>query len=398
MHNNTRILATTSLYHALNDGCVAVIPILFPIFKSLFSLSYTQIGILTSGGLIFTLIAQLVIGRYADGKNFGTLLTLGILLVSASLLLFTQTTGFVTLIVLILIFRMATSFFHPIGVGWISRTFKRHRLDWAMGIQSGCADVGAFVAISTTLFIAEFRGWQYPLYLWSIGGILIVFAGISLTSSLPDSLRIVQKNQEKRQLRTALKDGMKIIKKIHVLIPAFIISGSAWGGILTYLPLYLDEQTTLSLSMIGVLVAFWIGSGSIASFFYGSLAALINRKLILLSCYFFFGLSAILLIVLSNVFLIAPLLIILGVSSFITFPALFSFVSEETHESIESTTFAITFTLQLGGGTTLLFLSGILADIYGIWIPFFLLGSASLAYMILLAGFLNKPLLKADHL
>ena len=72
MHSKTRILSTVSLYHALNDGSVAIIPILFPIFKTNFNLNYTQIGIITSIGLLISIIAQLLIGRTSDGKNFRT--------------------------------------------------------------------------------------------------------------------------------------------------------------------------------------------------------------------------------------------------------------------------------------------------------------------------------------
>ena len=55
MKQQNRILSTVSLIHAINDGSVAVISILFPIFKELFDLSYTQVGIITGGGLFITL-------------------------------------------------------------------------------------------------------------------------------------------------------------------------------------------------------------------------------------------------------------------------------------------------------------------------------------------------------
>ncbi|GAG02562.1 unnamed protein product, partial [marine sediment metagenome] len=117
IQNKNKILLSVSLYHALNDGSVAAIPILFPVLKSLFSLNYTQIGIITGGGLILTLIAQLLIGRIADGKNFATLLTTGLLLVGISMLLLTKSSDFFTLVVFILVLRLASSFFHPVGVG-----------------------------------------------------------------------------------------------------------------------------------------------------------------------------------------------------------------------------------------------------------------------------------------
>ena len=130
MNDKHRILSTVGIYHAFNDGSIAVIPLLFPIFKVLFNLSYTQIGVITGGGLLIILIAQIFIGRISDRKNFRTLLSIGILLLSGSLLLLTQTQGFLTLLLFIFIVRLSSSFFHPIGIGWVSRVFKKDRLDW----------------------------------------------------------------------------------------------------------------------------------------------------------------------------------------------------------------------------------------------------------------------------
>ncbi|MBE3139306.1 MAG: MFS transporter, partial [Thermoplasmata archaeon] len=121
MKQQGRILSSVSLIHAINDGSVSVISILFPIFKELFNLSYTQVGIITGGGLFITLVAQLVLGRMADGKNVNTFLLTGLLMTSLSLVLMTLSNGFITLILLIFFLRFATSFFHPIGIGWISR-------------------------------------------------------------------------------------------------------------------------------------------------------------------------------------------------------------------------------------------------------------------------------------
>ncbi len=87
MTQQGRILSTVSLIHAVNDGSTAVISILFPIFKEIFHLSYTQVGIITGGGLFIMLIAQLVLGRLADGKNVNSFLLTGLVLTSCSLVL-----------------------------------------------------------------------------------------------------------------------------------------------------------------------------------------------------------------------------------------------------------------------------------------------------------------------
>ena len=155
MDEKHRILSTVSLFHAFNDGAVSTIPILFPVFKTLFDLSYTQIGLITGIGLVVTLISQVSIGRISDKNNSRTFLLIGVFLLSGSMLAFPFTQGFITLLLFVIILKFSSSFFHLSGIGLISRIFKRNKLDWAMGIQSAFGDFGAFLAILTTLYIVE---------------------------------------------------------------------------------------------------------------------------------------------------------------------------------------------------------------------------------------------------
>jgi MFS family permease len=176
-----------------------------------------------------------------------------------------------------------------------------------------------------------------------------------------------------------------------LLTPAFVISGASWGITITYLPLLLDARTTIPLPVIGLLVAMWTGIGSISSLSYGRIRKKINRKKVLTASYFTIGATGLLLSYFTNVYLIIPVLILLGVSLFLTYPALFSFISEVTHETNEGWTFGITFTFQTGGSTVLSFFSGVLSDLYGIWIPFTLLGIISIIFGCILLLRYQKP-------
>ena len=386
-----RILSTVGLIHAINDGSIAVISILFPIFKIMFNLSYTQVGLITGGGLFITLIGQLILGRMADGKNVNSFLLTGVLLTSLSLILLAFSREFLSLILFIFILRFATSFFHPIGVGWISRTYKKDRLDWAMGIQSGAADLGVFIAVATTLFITEYTHWTVPLYIWAVVGILGLLVCLVLTYHLNKDLIIVPKEPTKPTFKETASDALQRIHKIKLLVPAFIISGAAWGVIITYLPLLLNARTTLSLPVIGLLVAVWTGVGSVTSLSYGKIRSHANRKKILVFAYGIIGIFCLVLTSFTHIVILLATMILLGIAVFLTYPALFSFVSEVTHESVEGWTFGLTFTFQTGGGTIILFLGGVLADAFGIWMPFALLGTMSLLYTIVLLVYFNKP-------
>lgn len=384
MNDKYKILTTVSIYHALNDGAISVVPLLFPIFKDIYNLNYTQIGFITSISLFIHLIVQLYIGRVSDGKNFRTLLSFGILLISISLFILIETKDFLTLLIFLIFLRISVSFFHPIGVGWISRTFKKERLDWAMGIQSGSADLGAFIALLTTLYITEIKDWHFPLYIWSFFAALIVIIGIFITRNIDENLLTVKKTNKKQKILEKIQENILLLKKIKLLIPAFAISGSAWGITVTYLPLFLDEKTNLSLEYIGFIAALWIGIGCIISFLYHRINTFIGRKNVIIMSYFLIGVSCLFLSITINVFIILLIMILLGYSVFLTYPALSSFISEVTDETSEGGTFAIVFTLQLGGGTILLFLGGFLSDIYEIWMPFVILGIPSLIYSIVL--------------
>ena len=288
--------------------------------------------------------------------------------------------------------RFSASFFHPIGVGWISRIFKKDRLDWSMGIQSGSADVGAFIAISTTLYIAELTSWDFPLYLWAIAGCIILLTGLFLTRNIKDENLIVKRNPKKQTIKEAINESKIFLNKIKLLILAFIISGACWGVIITYLPLLLKERIGLSLSYIGLIVAIWIGIGSISAIYYGRICSICGRKNVIVISYLTIGITCVLLSYFTNIAIIILIMVLLGITVFITFPALFSFVSEISHESAEGKTFGTIFTLQLGGGTVLLFLGGYLSDIFGIWIPFAILGILSLILSVILLIYRNKLL------
>jgi len=357
----------------------------------LFQLNYTQIGIITGGGLFITLIAQLLLGRLADGKNVNSFLLTGLFLTSISLVLLTFSTGYLTLLLFIFFMRFATSFFHPIGIGWISRTYKKGRLDWAMGIQSGLSDFGAFLAILTTLYITQLTHWTIPLYAWACLCLIGLLISIILTKQLQIGLVIVPKEPKKHSLHEMATDALKRIKGMKLLVPAFIISGTSWGIIMTYFPLLLAERTTLSLPIIGFLVALWAGIGSITSLSYGKIRSYIHRKKLLVASYLVMGILSISLVIFTNLILLIMVMILLGISVFMTYPALVSFVSEVTDESVEGWTFGLTFTFQTGGGTVLLFLSGVLSDIIGIWMPFAVLGTLALVFSAVLLIKYRRP-------
>jgi len=378
MDDKKKILSAVALSHAFNDASVVIIPLLFPIFKKLFNLSYTEVGIITGGGLFITLIAELLIGRLSDKRNRRAFLLLGTFLLGITFLFIPFSQGFLTLVIFVFMHRFAASFFHPIGIAWISKVFKKDRLDWAMGIQSALGDFGAFIAILTTPLIVEFKDWTYPFYVWAIISIFCLFIFIYLTRNIIDKNNHDSKEKiKKKSLQLYLKEDWKEIKKTTLFIPGYIISGLAWSIIINYLPLLLAERTNLSLTSIGVLISLWAGIGVIVCLFYGKIINKFGRKNVIILSYLTIGLMGVFLSLFTDVLIIIIIIILLGIATFLSYPALFSFISEMTDENIEGKMFGYILSIELAGGTIILFLSGVTSDLWGIWTPFAILGALS---------------------
>jgi MFS family permease len=254
-----------------------------------------------------------------------------------------------------------------------------------MGIQSAFGDFGAFIAILTTLYIAVRIEWSSPLYIWSSMGIICLFIGLNLTKYTPKKLLISKIIKNKKQTTSeAIIEWFNIVKRFKLLIPLFVVSSTSYGLTISYLPLFLDENTALTLSSIGLIISLWIGVGAIACLFYDKIQSHIRRKNLITISYIIIGVMGLSLTIITLIPIMIIIVILLGLSTFLSFPALFSFVSEATHENVEGKTFGYIFTIQLGFGTFFLFLSGVFADILGIWIPFAFLGILGLFAVIII--------------
>lgn len=121
MSNNTSngvkttfsVLVAVSIAHLLNDAVQSVIPAIYPILKSEFCLSFTQIGIIT---LIFQMtssILQPFVGRYADMRPRPYALTFGMGVSLVGLMMLAYSSSFASVIASVAVIGMGSSIFHP---------------------------------------------------------------------------------------------------------------------------------------------------------------------------------------------------------------------------------------------------------------------------------------------
>lgn len=349
-----RLLWVISYHHACNDGALLALVALLPILAEEMDLSYSEIGLL-GFGLLITVVIQLLVGRLTDRMFSRYLLEIGAGLMAVSFLMVPFVSDFNGLFLAVISMRVGASFYHPVGISWITREYAGPYLDTALGIQSGTGNLGVIVALGTSGFLGETFGWQVPCLIWAGMNLLGVVMGLLLTTH-PHTVT----EKKERTSRTSTKSTML---KIGVLTLPIATGGALYQVTSYYGPLNLTAMHDWTAGAADLIFAIWIGVGTLTSYYFGSISARYGRQRILWIGYLISALGMVSLFAFSSWYLVAPVLVVYGAVLFVTYPALFAIVTDMTDISERGTAFGILFGFQLGGGAVVVYVCGLVADL-----------------------------------
>jgi MFS family permease len=355
MVSDRRLLWVISYHHACNDGTLMALIALLPILKNVMGLSYYEIGVL-GFGLIITVIVQYLVGRYADRAFSKYLLETGAVLMGLSFVLLLAVNDFVGLFIVVIGMRIGAAFYHPVGTSWITRTFAGPHLETALGVQSGVGNLGVIVAMASSGFLGEMYSWKAPCVLWALMNLAAVLLGLTMVKETSAPMITLQ---------VAPRSSRETLRKMLIFVPAIITGGALYQITSTFGPLNLTSTEIWKPGDADLIFAIWIGVGTITSYYFGAISSRFGRFRLLAAGYFASAISASALVFATQWWLIAPILIFYGTFLFVTYPALFSFVTDSTVEGERGTAFGILFGFQLGGGALMVYLCGIIADVFG---------------------------------
>ena len=382
MAPNRRLLWTISFHHACNDGTLMALVALIPILAVQMHLSYYDVGLL-GFGLIITVVVQYLVGRFADRVFSRYLLEVGAVLMGASFVLLLFVNNFEQLFLAVISMRVGGAFYHPVGTSWITREFSGDYLETALGVQSGVGNFGVIIALGTSGFLGEIFSWKAPCLLW---------AGLNFSAVLLGMLMI-----EEASIKTRIERAKPIIApRITLKKMAFLILPIATGGSLYQVtsyfgPINLTRSSVWNAGTADLMFAIWIGVGTVTSYYFGVLSAKYGKYSLLRAGYIVAVVASILLALTLEWFLVAPMLIVFGAFLFVTYPALFSMVTDATGENERGTAFGLLFGFQLGGGAATVYVCGILADaMHNPSISFVIAAALALASFITISAYKKR--------
>jgi FSR family fosmidomycin resistance protein-like MFS transporter len=113
-HNTVlAILFALSFSHLINDTLQSLIPALYPLLKTSFDLSYTQVGLITLANQLTASLLQPMVGFYTDRYPKPYSLAVGMGFTLTGLVLLSFATNFIVVLISVAFVGMGSSVFHP---------------------------------------------------------------------------------------------------------------------------------------------------------------------------------------------------------------------------------------------------------------------------------------------
>ena len=371
------ILFSASLIHALNDASTVAVPMVFPLLYSqqYIITKYSHIGVLSNLGLLVTFLVQILVANRERRFEYKNMLLFSMVGIAITLYSISLASNFLTLLLIYLLMRFFVSFYHPIGISWVARAFSDHRLDFAMGIQSGSGNLGVLISFVSVGYIAQRYTWKTPLMIWAAVCLVMgIFAYLN-----------VQKTQTKTSSsfeKTDFSTWKNTLGEIKIFIPGFIFGGSCWGITIFYAPSLFNHRYEISLGYTGAVLALWIFLGTIVTYLFGLLSRLAGRRNICLLGFLGSTGAVFLVGVSSGRFLALIGLFIFGAFLFLIYPAYQSFVGDLASEQNKTIAFSIVANMQMLAGSLAGLIAGFLSDSFGINSPFLFLAGLGTAVSI----------------
>ncbi len=267
MDDMKRIISVTFVGHLANDGLVLMLPLLLPFIRRDFDLTYIQTGIL-AGSLVLTLGAgEILTGFISDfARVKWPFLSLGLIILSLSLLAMSFCSSYPCLVVFNLSAGLGASFYHPCGIALLAKSMKKKIKGKVLGIHGVAGCIGIVVFPILAGIILEKWDWEHALLFLAPVGL----GGAFLFSFI----------KEEGSFRAERKRSTLLHKDSVLLIILFGCIAMFFRGLVTFLPVQLEETGYPAASVAAVVTIFY-GTGAIGELSSGFLSDVYSKKRIL---------------------------------------------------------------------------------------------------------------------
>ncbi|HTS42253.1 MAG TPA: MFS transporter [Xanthobacteraceae bacterium] len=246
--------------HALHDGYTDLVYVMLPIWQKEFAISYAAIGLLRTcfSGTMAAL--QIPSGLLSERFGIALVLAIGTALVGVGYCVAGMSTGFVMLVVALLLGGTGASTQHPLASALVARAFSGPRSLKALGTYNFAGDIGKMTMPAAAALLLALMPWQPVLAMLGLLGFIAAVGIYHLTPRLPDEP--VHASGENKASAASARGGRF---GFPLLLSIGVIDSATRMAFLTFLPFVLVSKGA-SLQLIGMALTLVFAGGAVGKF------------------------------------------------------------------------------------------------------------------------------------
>ena len=239
------ILFAISFSHLLNDTIQSLIPAIYPLLKDSFTLSFSQIGIITLVFQMSSSLFQPVVGTLTDRRPFPLALPLGMSLSLAGIILMAFAPSFEWILVSVALIGLGSSVFHP-EASRMAHAASGGKRGLAQSIfQVGGNAGSSFGPLLAAAIIAPFG--QFNVIYFSIAAIIAIVVLYRIGGWYkPKALRALIQRRNKVVQEKSTLPRKTIVWSVIILLVLIFSKYFYMASITSYFTFYLIDKFNVS--------------------------------------------------------------------------------------------------------------------------------------------------------
>lgn len=272
LNQDMKVIGLVCFPHMMSHVYWLVIPPMYPVLMSIYSLNYTQAGAIMTAFATSTMIAQTPVGFFVDRAGARSVLVLGLALEATAIGAFGLTTAYWQMLPLAVLAGLGHTVFHPADYAILSARVTEQRMGRAFSIHSASGYAGFAIAPIFMTGVAALWNWRAAFLLIGIVGLFAVLLLITQSATLHGANVSSadtgggRARHKKGKSPTSLAEGMKLLVSFPVLMCFlyFILHQMGGGGLRTFLvaalyQMYGTPQVVAAVALSGFTVGSVIG-------------------------------------------------------------------------------------------------------------------------------------------